>query len=288
MCPHDKLGGDLDRIYFSNQTNETNLYHYTTLDNCLKILEPKVMCLWSINYRYLNDKTEIQYGFSILESKLHHSLSNRYSDSMVKWLMNSVENATLRGYQPYVTSFCSNYESKALWNKYGDSGKGVTIGFKKGFFDENTTDNPSDSVCMVPVAYCCEEQHSKIEQGIKRLNVELNTTSDNNVDQIESIMITYVSSTLLLLTTFKDKIWKSESEVRAVHAHMITPNGFYVPELATRKVVAVRDALALMNFNVEDIEVIYIGKDVDKLAEEKINKVLQNKGDHNIRIQRIS
>ena len=57
----NKLHEEYAKNQFSN--NQCTIYHYTNYEGLCGILKNRK--LWYTNYRYLNDKSEIQFGFDL-------------------------------------------------------------------------------------------------------------------------------------------------------------------------------------------------------------------------------
>lgn len=98
------------------------LYHYTTLGALTNGILGKnrqkneEICLWASDYRYMNDPEEIKTGQEILQSVLKQK---------------KYQNFQMGGNELdyYFTSFSELADNSYMWKKYGDKGKGVSLGF---------------------------------------------------------------------------------------------------------------------------------------------------------------
>src|SRR5690242_13531964 len=61
------------------------LYHYTSGDALLKILETKE--LWATHFRYLNDREELQLGEGVIQNEAEKALADYSKDSGEAYLL---------------------------------------------------------------------------------------------------------------------------------------------------------------------------------------------------------
>lgn len=95
------------------------LYHYTSNDVLLKILEGQSLRLSARHH--LNDSMEGQQFFSLLKS--HSSSPNQKIIASIRTHLDSVE--------AFVTCFCSEGDLLSQWRGYAGNGTGVSIGFSR-------------------------------------------------------------------------------------------------------------------------------------------------------------
>jgi hypothetical protein len=111
------------------------IYHYTSQDGLVKILNTKV--LWASHILYLNDHKEFQHAFELTKEKLEGALSNCKS---------TVRRATLKRCHEeldhfetcaaFVASFSEDGDLLSQWRGYGGDGNGFAIGFDRFILDE--------------------------------------------------------------------------------------------------------------------------------------------------------
>lgn len=130
----DKLHDDLNSyLNFKDGDPAEALYHYTSLDGLKGIL--KTRRLWSTDYRYLNDPSEIKHGKKIISDFFEGKFSQIQDKKLVKKFRYCLD--MLGGRENrlcYITSFCEEGDHLLAWRCYGNDGGGFSIGFKKEFF----------------------------------------------------------------------------------------------------------------------------------------------------------
>ncbi len=123
------------------------LYHYTTVENLVKILRQGKGNNFEINlrathYKYLNDIQEIELGAKILDRKilplLHRSSQN---DMIIDYLKSSLQ---------FITSFSVKGDYLPMWHMYGNSGDGVALEF---CYDNFTYRCNFSSLIFIPDIY---------------------------------------------------------------------------------------------------------------------------------------
>ncbi len=130
-----KLHRDRETITPKQMPPRGLLYHYTTADGLKGIIEKNE--LWATSAYFLNDSSEISYGYGVLKEVLDAWLAKnpRPEDSLTlglvrgldKWfgeelLKRNVINPI------YLACFCENDNLLSQWRTYGQSG-GYSLGF---------------------------------------------------------------------------------------------------------------------------------------------------------------
>jgi hypothetical protein len=106
------------------------LYHYTTQEGLLGILESKK--IWATHVRYLNDLQEVKAGERAFELVKHDVLESKEKildetiESKIKQALEIIRNCDI-----YVASFSAANcgDSLSLWRAYSTGGVGVSLGF---------------------------------------------------------------------------------------------------------------------------------------------------------------
>jgi len=119
--------------HMEKQENDV-LYHYTNIEalyNGILVKEPKseeeCISLFATDYRYLNDKNEIQYGLSALEE----IYCDRYRLSLSSNSGNKIGTN-------YIISFSEEKDSIPMWSTYGKKGDGIALGFDFEILNDKT------------------------------------------------------------------------------------------------------------------------------------------------------
>jgi hypothetical protein len=102
------------------------LYHYTTLDGLLGVLEKRE--LWATAVSYLNDTTEFRTGWGALFDLMNPELLESQDESVVnKYAPLLGQSAT----SIYTASFSAEKTGDDLsqWRAYGGSHSGISLGF---------------------------------------------------------------------------------------------------------------------------------------------------------------
>jgi hypothetical protein len=131
------LNGDFE-IHVESIEPPKILYHYTSVNTLLTILEKvenKKIILRGTHVKYLNDYSEFSYGTQVLNELIKDYEDQNpgieiKSDKITENDWMNYSNPDLFGLsKTFFTSFSSNQDNLPMWNLYGDSGKGVSIGF---------------------------------------------------------------------------------------------------------------------------------------------------------------
>ena len=189
------------------------IYHYTTVDTFLKILESKA--IWASDLSKMNDPQEFTIGIelvkNIYQEKFPEFLHWFESDRFV-----GLDNEQLL----LGCSFSENPDDLSQWRAYGDDGKGVVIGINRSILSAcNTLTIPSfyeedertaSFVHFHKVIYSKQE----FENSVKEL---LDNIGDFINDTVESYKLSIGLSRLAC--SFKSDFYKSEQEIRAIIEH---------------------------------------------------------------------
>ena len=106
------------------------LYHYTTSGGLIGIVSSQR--LWATNALYLNDASEISYGYGIICNYVR-TTCERTEDSGYGVFLQQAERMMDDPNGPsrdcYVTCFCESGDLLSQWRAYGSRGGGYAIGF---------------------------------------------------------------------------------------------------------------------------------------------------------------
>lgn len=116
--------------YTNSDTLPELLYHYTKFDNLEKIVKHRKLRL-SIHTK-LDDILEIEHAkkitLEIVEERLTISIYKEFWNDF----LNNFSDINIFNY--YIFSMTDRYNDEYMWEKYGDSGKGISIGISTEFF----------------------------------------------------------------------------------------------------------------------------------------------------------
>ncbi|MDB5288379.1 MAG: hypothetical protein JWR05_3328 [Mucilaginibacter sp.] len=106
------------------------VYHYTSFESFQKIITTE--SLIATNVLYLNDTNEFKYGIDMFEFSLEEILKKKKTSkliiSIIEDIYNKIHESNIS--DNYVTCFSAEKDQLSQWQAYGDSGRGVAIGFK--------------------------------------------------------------------------------------------------------------------------------------------------------------
>src|SRR5262249_28668849 len=105
------------------------LYHYTTVDGLYSMLQSGHV--WVTDCFYLNDPSELRYGFDVVRSvatKMLRQKKFRRLESFVEHLPLTIQDKLEHG-RVYVMSFTTKGDLLSQWRGYAATGGGYAIGF---------------------------------------------------------------------------------------------------------------------------------------------------------------
>jgi len=178
------------------------VYHYTSMDTLLKIVESG--SVWATNIRYLNDVLERRHCLDEVRRFMSAPPHGRDRAKLLSLLDENEENEKAFSYLPFVASFSEERDSLSQWRSYCPGGNGVSIGFRtesllKGFVgDPKEAGNPSDgkpkrkviylppTVSFGPVEYLGKDNRAQIDQLLTRAMIEAEKMEINQRDADDS------------------------------------------------------------------------------------------------------
>lgn len=240
------------------------VYHYTTVEVLFKLMDQVYIdktnpddwdlfvTLRASHASYLNDLSEGQLLPNVIK-RLNVDSNHIYIADLLK------------GY-PYIISFCKNKDSLCMWEKYGDNGLGVSIGF-----DEDTlhsiknahgTDLFSHNDC--DCIYLNEDQLFKTIQ-VDPLWIEYSSNPQNLIP-LEKLLQSSLK--------YKHEAFSSEEEYR-LYAHEFAEEKFCIKG---SRLIPYQD----IRIPIESIKEIVLGPKTDKERLRFSIQRLLNKASHNI------
>jgi hypothetical protein len=115
------------------------LYHYTTVDGLLGIVQTR--CLLATNVRFMSDFSELDYAIAKTRGMLVELIPDSAPEYEVQFrnqLHQSI--GELGNYQVYGFCFSEKQNELAMWREYGAKGSGYSIGFDPLILQEQVTD----------------------------------------------------------------------------------------------------------------------------------------------------
>jgi hypothetical protein len=216
------------------------LYHYTTLEGLLGILESK--SIWATHIRYLNDAAEFNYAKDLIAdgSRMRSNESSDQSKEMytLASLVNQRDQSTtLDGYvhsliernasnellmllellhraKIFVCCFSESRDQLSQWRAYSPKGNGVCIGFNTALFIPQME---KKGFRLIKCVYEWKEQVDRLNRFIDKFHQEQTSTpreSKESEDKLEPLIRRYGEDLFGLTISLKHESFKEESEWR--------------------------------------------------------------------------
>ncbi|MDD3039488.1 DUF2971 domain-containing protein [Bacteroides sp.] len=203
-----------------NKQQPSKLYHYTTLDGLLGIIQTKT--LYASDAMFLNDSSELQYGKELIIESINHLISEKdfqttyyfdFGDKEIE-LLNSVRNqlskTTFKA--TYIVCFTTESDILSQWRGYANN-SGVRIGFNRDSLYEAFY-NP-----YMPVNYNRRSQLKLIEETLGILLTYIVHKDRQNLPKSDVELLPEAIASILLpyVSFFKDNVFKEEREHRLIY-----------------------------------------------------------------------
>lgn len=199
------------------------IFHYTNTAGLMGILSSSR--IWATHFRYLNDSSEISYGFSLFERIVGKKIESNKNEIINAFLKRTLITANpFDGmFECYVACFCENDDLLNQWRSYTDSGGGFSVAFDAEMIDLRIrVEDPSQDFILRKVVYDPEIQYRLIEEVVdKAIAVLLQKTDGLTVDDANSAIARcchFVRCEVAeYLITFKHPAFETENEWRILH-----------------------------------------------------------------------
>lgn len=188
---------------------ELVLYHYTTASGLLGILQSGG--LRGSNARFLNDASEVSYGYALCSAVIEEELASRESETEVMllsklaaWIADEIAPSDV-----YVTSFTELPDDLAQWRGYGSRAGRFCIGFRAAQFSER-------NILQFPqrVEYDVDRQRARVRGLLERGCAIVRAKSDQRT--IESTVAEMSIFLGRLIALFKHPAFAAEREWRSI------------------------------------------------------------------------
>ncbi|MEC7765177.1 MAG: DUF2971 domain-containing protein [Pseudomonadota bacterium] len=186
----------------------STLFQFTSLNGFRGIVGSKE--LWFSDIRTLNDPRELVFGLGRVRPTLQNIIrkNDKWDNDLFRPLLEQAYNY-IKTTDLFACSFCLSGDAMPLWQRYGDSGKGISIGFRpRAILDIHCRIQRVDYVVEDTPTDEMEKAFFDLLEPIARLGVR--------PDPAQVIKI--VGKMVSICTATKHESWKYEEEVRAVFA----------------------------------------------------------------------
>jgi hypothetical protein len=216
------------------------LYHYTSMDTLLKIVQHHE--LWATSFAYLNDITEMEHLVRLVRARLPSLLIDdpELDPHLFSLLVAGPSTKIPAYYTTYITSFSEARDSLTQWRSYCPNRNGVCIGFRttsllKATLAQNGPDAPNGaeaSTKLLPVQYVDDAETPTIDRFIykaveitKREMMKLAKWNFPKAIAEETPMM-FRGTLIESAAQVKDGSFRSESEYRLIASNLSQPRDF--------------------------------------------------------------
>ncbi|WP_434036872.1 DUF2971 domain-containing protein [Formosa sp. 4Alg 33] len=192
--------------------SESILYHYTSFQSALNIIESEK--LWTTHIKYLNDLKEFQHAVDLTRNILTLKLRNNKNELEVfiyKLLLDWIKNKN--GANTFIFSLTEKSDLLSQWRGYCTKG-GVSIGFN---YSKLKAKSKSQGFRLVKCVYDIEKQEEFIEKIINEIKDKYTKNHTSYVgSKINELSQQFYSSFLLMATRLKHPSFREEKEWRLI------------------------------------------------------------------------
>lgn len=130
-------------------TTENIIYHYTSLDALISILNPNEnqdICFWVTHAEFMNDPAEYRYALSLLKPSLEKYERANFLESKMSEKVSNIGASLLKFApgEPFLFSFSELSDDLSMWRSYGADGSGISIGLDKEILETRRYDGNCD------------------------------------------------------------------------------------------------------------------------------------------------
>jgi hypothetical protein len=194
------------------------IYHYTSPQGFRGIVESNK--LWATHVGFLNDRSEIEHGCSVVREALLARRERGRSDLAREFFDLALTSFNLNAQlETYVTSFSENGDLLSQWQMYGDAAKGFSIGVPMATLADLGGAGIKYWVCRVIYQRAKQEEVINVITemtlaGLRRLAA--GSTRDAAAAWIRQCCKVFQDSVWMMLVLFKNPAFEAEREWRAI------------------------------------------------------------------------
>jgi hypothetical protein len=203
--------------------NERILYHYTSINGLLGIIESK--SIWAANVLYLNDASELNYSLELLKDEIHkfiNGISNALSHKHIffdRILQDIPEWITSQRFAFFVSSFSEEGDLLSQWRGYCPGGIGFSLGFQSNRISEWCS--KQRNCTLKPCIYDENKQRKELRILIDKLVIRYEKEMTNyqqglGADKEIELAVDFLLGFIKIAPTFKHPKFKEENEWRII------------------------------------------------------------------------
>lgn len=195
------------------------LYHYTSGDTLLKILESgKVR---ATHLQYMNDLSEVRYGHDLIQRHLREARKREKDERVSEFLemAQTESNPFEEDLNVYAFCFCTKGDELGQWREYAGKGTGYALGFRGEDLLRVANARSKLTLCEVIYDPARQEAHVRrvIEETCDLLRMALQVGDEDPGEIRSQFGLLLVSQLARCLFSFKDPAFDDEAEWRLVH-----------------------------------------------------------------------
>lgn len=190
---------------------EDLLYHYTSQDGLIGIIESK--SIWASNIHYLNDSKEFQHAIDELKAIIYNRKKNQ-NNELIKKLYNSIEGSigSFSRINIFVASLTEKGDQLSQWRGYCQNGAGYSIGFSKSEIESLSN---QQGFTFKPCIYAVQQQRKLLTEPLERLEKKI-ISSSGDPELAISCTSQFFSEFLQIAPLLKHRAFSEEQEWRLV------------------------------------------------------------------------
>jgi hypothetical protein len=213
------------------------IYHYSSVENFLKIIQSKE--LWLFNSKKMNDSLETNWINHLIDKEL---IENREKIDKEK-LDTIIQHYNINNWWSYLMCFSKDGDVLSQWRAYAKDGTGISIGFNENELEIDKK-LPRAGAHWKTSTGICECIYDEEKQG----NI---IKSILNFDEINKSDWMYAANVAINLRpfslVFKNPKFCEEQEIRIIHVPMVFSN---------------KDNDSILQGNISDVKFILKGNDI--------------------------
>lgn len=207
----------LSKFGYPPEIPHVEIFQYSRASTLKSLIEKKK--LWATEHLYLNDPTEFKHGMQMFEAALNAFLSSSgLPSASIERIMTTFKDGYVNPQIRYfISSFTENGDLLSQWRGYGDSGKGLSIGFNS---KKIPVDESKRTSFWCQVIYDDNIKNQIIQAIINAFknawNVVIGLGHASQNSQMTNLLVAYIHIATIYSLKFKDNAWREEQEWRYV------------------------------------------------------------------------
>lgn len=159
----------IDDAYVAKPSSVPDIvYHYTDSAGLIGMLQNHT--IWATDYKFLNDKSEVGYTWSLMHRIIESRIGSVESSDLAK-LYRKILDSEKSNPNLFIFSLSQEKDDLSQWRGYARDGQGFTIGFCGTTINESA--GPDRSYSFPQVEYDTNRQENALSKSLKAFEDEL-------------------------------------------------------------------------------------------------------------------